>query len=184
MVSAMAVLTYDDQPRLARLPRKRKPTGTRRSPHAQIRDGVRVANLKALTAGEFYLGKVARKESVTLREAALRHGTNVAYLRAAITVIKARDQEWIDRLLRGDGYPIVAAAKFLEPQVKAIEALKAAGSANLRAIYASTGFTNKLAKLLADSPPAARTSAARYFGRPDVIWDEMVVPTISPNAAE
>ena len=169
----MAVLTYDDQPRLARLPRKRKPTGTRRSPHAQIRNGVRVANLKALTAGEFYLAN-----TVTLQEAALRHGTNVAYLRAAITVIKANDLDWVDRLLHGR-CRILAAAKFLEPQVKAIEALKAAGSANLRAIYAATGFTNKLAKLLADSPPAERTSAARDFGHPDLIWDEMVVPTIS-----
>jgi hypothetical protein len=154
----------------------------RQSPHAQVRDGIRLANLRALTGGEWYLTKVGNKERVSLKEAAVRHGTNAVYLRAAIIVLKANDQNWIGRLLHGD--TILAAAKLLEPQVKAIEALKDANSANLQAIYTATGFTNELTKLLAKSSSAERTSAARDFGHPDIIWDQMVVPTISVNAAE
>jgi hypothetical protein len=152
----------------------------RQSPHAQVRYGVRVANLKALTAAEFYLNKVANKEPVTLKETALRHGTNVVYLRAAITVLKATDPFWIDCLLDDDdGCPILELAKLLAPQVKVIEALKAANPANLQAIYTATGFTNELAKLLAKSSSTERTDAARAFGHVDAIWADMVDPLIS-----
>jgi hypothetical protein len=146
---------------------------------------MRVANLRALTAAEFYLNKVANKECVTLKVAALRHGTNVVYVRAAIIVLKAGEGDWnlAKQVVQGV-LPILAAAELVKPQVKAIEALKAANPANLQAIYTATGFTNELTKLLAKSSPAERTSAARDFGHPDIIWDQMVVPTISVNAAE
>jgi len=150
----------------------------RQSPSAQIRNGVRVANLKAFTAAKFYRDRVANKESVTLEGAALCHGTNISYLRAAITVLKAGDRNLADRVVQGV-LSILTAAKLVKPQVRAIEALKDANPANLAAIYAATGFTNELAKLLTKSSSTERTDAARAFGHVDAIWADMVDPLIS-----
>jgi hypothetical protein len=127
----------------------------RNRPHAQIRDGVRVANLRAFTAARFYLDKIANKQLVTLKEAARCHGTNVPYIQAAIMVLKANDQHLVGRILSGER--LLAVAKLLTPQIK-------------------------LAELLADASPAARTAASRAFGHPDLIWDDMVAPLI--NAAQ
>jgi len=150
---------------------------SRQSPQrrAQIRHGVRVANLRAITAAKFY---VANKDSVTLEGAALCHGTNISYLRAAITVLKAGDRNLADRVVQGV-LSILTAAKLVKPQVRAIEALKDANPANLAAIYAATGFTNELAKLLTKSSSTERTDAARAFGHVDAIWADMVDPLIS-----
>jgi hypothetical protein len=140
----------------------------RQSPHAQIRYGIRIANLRALTAGEFYLDKIAKGEHVTLEEAALRHGSGIVYVRAAIAVIKASDQDWIDCALRGKR-SILRVAKLLAPQVKAIEAIKKASPANLKAIYRETGFTNELSTFWStvrprNAPRPRPSSAPARFG--------------------
>jgi hypothetical protein len=131
--------------------------------------------LRAITAAKFYLDKVAN-ESVTLRGAALSHGSCVPYVQAGILLIKANEPHLVNRVLRGD-MPILAAAKEVWAQVTAIEALKVANPANLQAIYTKTGFTNNLSALLIDSSSAERTKAARDCGV-DLVWSDMVEPVI------
>ena len=80
----------------------------------------------------------------------------------------------IERVVYGH-VPILTAAEWVKPQVMAIEAIKKASPMAQQAIYAATGFTNKLHKLLVDTPPAGRTAAAAVLGVGKV-WDEMIVP--------
>ena len=127
----------------------------RKASHPRIRDGVNAASLKAFTAAKFYLNKIANDESVTLKWAALSHGTNINYVRAAITVLEVGDQRLIKIVLCGDE-SILAVAKALGPQLK-------------------------LVKAMADASPAAWTAAARTYG-PNQIWDRMVAPLLDAAA--
>jgi hypothetical protein len=150
----------------------------RRSPHAQFRDGVRVAALKAFRAARFYISE----QPVTLKQAALCHGTTIPYIEAALIVIQVDDEHHLEtRILRGDE-SLLRVAKKLATRVKAIEALEAANLADLQAIYAATGFTNSLLKAFVDASPEARAAAARAFGHPDQLFDEMIAPLISAAA--
>jgi hypothetical protein len=128
--------------------------------------------LRAFRAAEFYLDKVANSEPVSLKEAARCHGTNVAYIQAAITVLRANNPCLVDRIVRGE-MSLLEAAKWAKPRVEAFAAFEAASPANRAAI---------LAHLLSGSTAAERTKAARAFGHPDRIWDDMVEPLL--KAAE
>jgi hypothetical protein len=150
----------------------------RRSPHAHFRDGFRVAALKAFRAARFYISE----QPVTLKQAALCHGTNVAYVQAAIKVLKANEPDLVDRILVGE-ISLQVVAKLLAPQVKAIEALKTSSWVNLRAIFTATGFTNDLSTMLPNSSPAELAAAGRAFGNPDVLFDQMIAPLLVKPAA-
>jgi hypothetical protein len=129
--------------------------GKRQShPRPQIRHGVRAANARALRGAHWRL----KTPGATLLEASLYHGSNKHYIRAATTVINYGDQRLIDHLLSGAA-SILEVAKALEPQLKLTEALKRA-------------------------TPEQRTKAARAFGHPEELWDQMVAPQISDKAVK
>jgi hypothetical protein len=117
---------------------------------------------------------------MTLAQAAISVGSNVRYVMAAGTLLKAGDMQLINEVLSGS-ISIQNAAKLVEPQVAAIEAIKAASPANREAIFLATHFTNDLAKLLVDKSPTERAEAAAKLVV-DVVWDTMVSPLVSAAA--
>jgi hypothetical protein len=141
----------------------------RQSSRARTRNGICKAAARAFTGGQLYV-----QGQMTLAQAAISVGSNVHYIMAAVLLIKSHDMRLIDDAVHGN-ISIQAAAKLVEPQVMAIEAIKQANPANLKAIYRETGFTNELSTLLVDRPAAERTEAAARLGVGKV-WDEMVVP--------
>jgi hypothetical protein len=121
-----------------------------------------------LTGGQLYL----QGKTTTLHQSAISVGSNVRYIMAAVLLIKANDTRLIDAVVHGN-ISILAAARLVKPQVKAIEAINAASPVNKAAIYNSTGLTDELFRLLVDSSSAKRTDAAARLGVGKV-WDEMV----------
>jgi hypothetical protein len=117
----------------------------------QIRDGVRVANEKAVTAARYYLAKSAKGEPVSLREAARSHGSNVAYVQCAIWILKLDEPGLIDLVLSGRA-SIHRVARYAKPRVRLREAMS-------------------------NASPAARADVARVFG-PEFVWTEMVEPQL------
>jgi|SRR6516162_1826850 hypothetical protein len=142
-------------------------TGQRRSPRQHIRDGICLAALRAFTGAELYR---AKPEKLTLGEVALRVGSGIHYVRAAVVLIEHGDQVLIDRVLRGK-CSILAAAASVNALVKLLGAFKTASPENLAKFYTITGTADL-------STPVRRMEAAAKFG-PEVVWDEMVMPLIS-----
>jgi hypothetical protein len=136
--------------------------GKRQSPHAHTRNGIRLANLRALRAAQFYR---EHKSTTSFEEAALSHGSNVAYVQAGVVVLEHNDQKLIDRILHGH-VSIEAAAKLIKPQVKAIAAFAAADEAGRVVI---------LAELLGSSSPEELAALGRKIGV-DTIWDSIIAP--------
>jgi len=138
----------------------------RRSSRQHIRDGVCLAALRAFTGAELYRAK----EELTLGEAALKVGSNVDYIRAAVVLLELGDQVWIDRVLRGN-CSILTAAASVEGFVKLVNAFKTASPGNLASFYTATGTADL-------STPVKRMEVARKLG-PETIWDDMIVPLVS-----
>jgi hypothetical protein len=112
-----------------------------------IRNGQCVAALRALNAAEGYLtGRFP-----TLQAAAICCGSCVAYVRAAITILKADDAKLVRRVLRGD-----------EPLLRA-----------------SAAVTN--AVILAETFHKASVAERELFGRwagPAEVFDSVVTPAL------
>jgi len=153
-------------------------TGRRRSPHQHFRDRICLAALRAFTGAELYH---AKRGQLTLSECALRVGSNVHYVRAAVVLLEHGDQVLIDRVLRGE-VSILAAAASVEVLVKLLTAFKTATPKTRTEFFAATGCTNDLGLLLAAASPAERTEGAVRFGDAEAIWDQMVMPLV--KAAE
>jgi hypothetical protein len=141
-------------------------TGERRAPHQHFRDGICLAALRALTGAELRRDK----PELTLREVALRVGSNVHYVQAATVLLEHGDQNLIDRVLRGK-CSILAAAASVAALVKLLTAFKTTSPENLARFYAITGTADL-------STTAKRTEAASKLG-PEIVWEEMVVPLVS-----
>jgi hypothetical protein len=150
--------------------------GHRQSSRCHFRLGVCAAALRAVTAGQVYLTK-----DISLEEVAARHGSNVQYVRAAITLLKSGDQRLIEAVMRGDT-PILTAAKAVVPLVMLLTGYEQASPKARDDFFAATGCTNDLGKHLAASSAAERTEGAVRFGDAEVIWNEMVLPLV--RAAE
>jgi hypothetical protein len=142
-------------------------TGRRRSPRQHVRDGICLAALRAFTGGEIYR---ARPKGLTLREVALRVGSGIHYVRAAVVLLDHGDQVLISQVLRGK-CSIVTAAASVEALVKLVSTFKTATPETRAAFFAATATADL-------SSAAKRTEAASKLG-PEVIWDEMVMPLIS-----
>src|SRR5262245_57085952 len=134
----------------------------RRSPHQHFRDGVCRAALRAFTAAEY-----RREHESTLVDASARHGSCVAYVAAADTLIEHGDQILINRVLRG-GCSILAAAATVEGLVKLVNAFETATPETRAKFFAATGTADL-------STTAKRTEAASKLG-PETVWEEMIVP--------
>jgi hypothetical protein len=93
----------------------------RQSPHQHMRHGVCAAALRAVTAARLYLSGTIPN----LVEAAESCGSNVAYVRAAIVLLRSENSTLLDRVLRGH-VPLLAAASQVERLVNLIAAYRAA----------------------------------------------------------
>jgi hypothetical protein len=151
--------------------------GHRQSSRRRFRRGVCAAALRAFTAAKAYL---FGEEDITLEEAAARHGSCIAYVRAAVTLLQSGDQRLIKAVMHGD-ISISAAAESVEPLVMLLTGYAKASPRVRDDFFVATGCTADLSKLLVTSPPAERTRAAARLDA-GVIWDEMVNPLL--KAAE
>src|SRR5262245_56403608 len=142
--------------------------GRRHSSRRHFRCGVCAAALRAMTAARVYLIK---GENITLEEVAARHGASVQYVRAAIMLIKSKDQPLIDSVMLGN-VPILTAAKQAAPLAMMLTAYGEASAKNKDDFFVATGCTNDLGKQLITTPPAERTKGAMKFGDAEAIWTE------------
>jgi hypothetical protein len=127
----------------------RNGNGHRHSPREHLRNGVCLAALRSFTGAQLYR---APDNAFTLGECALRCGSCVAYVRAALVLLQHADPKLIDIVMRGRR-SILDAAASVEAEVRLTAALMAAS-------------------------PRARVAAARRLGV-DTVWDDMVEPLIS-----
>jgi hypothetical protein len=139
---------------------------TRRFTHQLFRDGLCLAALRAFTGAELY---GAKSKEVTLGQAALRVGSSIHYVRAAIVLLAHGDQKLIDRVLRGE-CSILTAAASVQALVKLVSAFKTASPEIRAGFFAATGTADL-------SCPVKRMEAAAKLG-PEVIWDDMVAPLV------
>jgi hypothetical protein len=154
-----------------------KSNGVRQSSRRHFRCGVRAAGLRAMTAGRMYLSEGG---NITLEEAAARCGSNVAYVRAAIALIKAGDEDLIDQVMLGN-LPIMATAKLVKPLVTMLAGYAKATPYTKGRFFAITGCTDDLGRHLVASTLEQRLKAAARLGTAQV-WDTMINPLL--EAAE
>jgi hypothetical protein len=88
-----------------------------------MQNGLCVRALRAFAAAEDYLAG----RCPTLLAAALCHGSNIGYVRAAITVLKADDARLVRRVLRGHEPLLKAAASVANAVLMAETFRKASG---------------------------------------------------------
>ena len=141
----------------------------RHSPREHFRGEICLAAFRAFTAAEFI---IAMKLGLTLREAAMRCGSNIRYVRAAIILLEHGDQNLIDQVLHGERNILVAAAS-VQGLVKLIALFKTVSAETRAAFHSATGSVDL-------STPAARTAAAGMFD-PETIWEDMVLPSLGSN---
>jgi hypothetical protein len=137
---------------------------TRRFTHRLFRDGICLAPLRAFTGAELYQSK-----ELTLGEAALRVGSSVHYIRAAIVLLEHGDQKLIDRVLQGE-CSILTAAASVEALMKLVSAFKTATPETRAGFFAATGTADL-------STATTRAEAATKLG-PETVWDDMIVPLV------
>jgi hypothetical protein len=114
-----------------------------------MRGGRRCAVMRSITAAELYL---APGNAFDLAECALRCGTGVRYVRAAIALLKHGDAGLLNAVIHGQ-VGILVAAKPIKAEMRLVAAFQAA-------------------------PPRARAAAGARIGV-GLVWDGMVVPAIS-----
>jgi hypothetical protein len=139
----------------------------RRSPREHIRDGVCLAALRAFTGVELYREK---RRKLTLSEVALRVGSNVHYIRAALVLFQHGDQDLIDRVLTGKCLILAAAAR-VTPLVRLLAAFRSASPKTLESFHNITGTVDL-------STTEKRTAAAGRF-TPEIWWEDVVLPSLA-----
>ena len=121
----------------------------RHHPHERMRDGTCRAAVRAFTAALLYR---APGSKLSLADCALMCNSCVAYIRAALVLLEHDNPALIEQVMHGK-INILVAAKPIEAETKLISAFEKA-------------------------PPKARAAAGVRLG-PGVVWDTMVVPSIS-----
>jgi hypothetical protein len=154
-----------------------KSNGVRQSSRRRFRNGVCAAALRAMTAGQMYLSEGG---NITLEEMAARCGSNVAYVRAAVVLIKAGDLILIDRVMSGN-IPILTAARLVEPLVMLLTGHAKASPKVKDDFFQITGCTDDLGQHLVASTLEQRLKAAARLGTAQ-LWDTMINPLL--EAAE
>ena len=79
----------------------------RRRQSARYRNGERTSVVRALTGARLYLNIATPPPTVA--EAAVKTGSNPAYVKAAVTLLQSEDAELIDKVVRGR-VPLMKAA--------------------------------------------------------------------------
>ena len=147
------MLQYSSFPRSASHPkpngshRHRRRRDHRRSPRRHFRNRQRAAVVRAVTAARVYASGVAP----TLAAAAIACGSNVAYVAAAVTLLKSEDGVLLDRALRG-ATPLLAAASEAGAVARLVSAYRGASPDDLATFTRTIGVAN--------------------------IWDEILVPVL------
>lgn len=117
-----------------------------RSSHRRFRNGQCAAVLRAATGGRLYLNKAVP----TLAYAAECVGSNVAYIKAAIVLLKAEDLTLLNQALRGH-VPLLAAARQARCLVELIAAYRSAGDPDRVAFARACGVDTLFETLVAAS---------------------------------
>ena len=130
-----------------RTTRRRRQSSTRRSSRRHFRDGQCAAALRAITGARLYLGK----QVPSLAEAAVSVGSNIPYIAAAITLIKAEDATLRERVLEGH-VTLFAAATQVQQVADLVSAYRAATTDDLVALGRTVGaerlFTDVIERVL------------------------------------
>ena len=119
-----------------------RPRRTRRSPRHHFRHGQRAAVRRALTAAQLY----ASGAITSIAKAAEGCGSNIAYVQAAIILLKAENTTLLDRVLAGHE-PLVGAAQAARRMANLVAAYRTADSAD-RIAFARTCGTDALLDVL------------------------------------
>jgi hypothetical protein len=127
----------------------RNGNGRRHHPHELMRDGLCRAAARAFAAAELYR---APGNAFTLAECVLRHGSSVAYIRAAVALLEHNDPALIDAVVHGR-INILVAAKPIMAEMKLIDAF-------------------------ASASPRARAAAGAKIGS-GRLWDDMISPSLT-----
>jgi hypothetical protein len=141
----------------ARQPRRRR---QRASARRHFRNGYRAAAARAFTAAELYLNKTAP----TLAAAAIRCGSSLGYLQAALVLLKDQTAS-IDPVLVGD-VPLLEAAHQVRRRQKAERIT-----------------VEEMTTAWRSWSPGQRARFGREVGISD-LWDHSIVPTISEERGE
>jgi hypothetical protein len=126
---------------------RRRRRGHRRSPRRHFRNRQRAAVVRAVTAGRLYASGAVS----TLAAAAIACGSNVAYVAAAVTLLKSENNVLLDRALHG-ATPLLAAASEVGAVARLVSAYRGAGSDDLAAFTRTIGVAN--------------------------VWDQILVPVL------
>jgi hypothetical protein len=140
--------TISGMPDHSRSARNGNGNSRRHSPREHLRNGMCLAALRGFTAAKLYR---APENELTLGEAALRCGSCLHYVQAALVLFEHADPALIDRVIRGK-VNILTAAESVKAEVKLTAAFRAAS-------------------------PQVRIAAAAKIGV-DVLWDGMIEPLI------
>jgi hypothetical protein len=154
--------------------RRRRQSARRRF----LRDGQCAAALRAITGARGCLSG----QFPTIAIAAVSVGSNVHYVKAAVTIIQTEDPTLINRAMCGES--ILSIAVEVKPLAKLMAAYRSASVSPevLTAFRTATGATSDLGEHLLHSTSIQRTEAARGLGA-EVVWNDMIEPLV-PAAAE
>jgi len=108
-----------------------------------IRNRQRAAVVRAVTAARLY----ATGAAPTLAAAAIACGSNVAYVAAAVTLLKSEDSGLLDRALRG-ATPLLAAASEARAVARLVSAYRGASPDDLATFTRTIGVANIWDKIL------------------------------------
>jgi hypothetical protein len=111
-------------------------TATRRQSLPRFRDGYCTAAVRAFTAA----GLVIDGKAPTLRAAALRCGANVAYVRAAITLLRSENTSLMAKVAKGK-VSMLAAAREVKRLGALVTAYRQASAADRVAFAKAVGPT-------------------------------------------
>jgi hypothetical protein len=111
---------------------KLKPKKRYRARYRRLRDGHRLAALRAVTAAHGYLNG----QFSSLATAALYCGSCRAYVRAATVLLRAENLVMVEQVSRGQ-MPLLAAARQLKQIANLVNAYRTAGAAD-RVAFAKT----------------------------------------------
>jgi hypothetical protein len=107
-----------------------------RSRHRHKRGGRCAAAVRAMTAAKLYLAG----STPSLEAAAFSCGTNPAYVRAAIVLLRSENATLLSRVLRGD-LPLLAAAAQVKRVANLVEAYRTASAGDRVAFARTVGST-------------------------------------------
>jgi hypothetical protein len=141
-------------------------------PLAQVRQGVRVAAFKAVTAAH-----LTEHEGLTVAEAALGCNTSPVYIAAIKTILATKNMGLLEAVMRGDE-PVIATAARLKNAAAAIAAYEKCSAYEKRMFELATGAMADLTAHLVTAAPEQLAETAKKLD-PEWVWENLVMPAVS-----